>query len=85
MYDILCEFQSSFRGIHSTETCLNRLKDHIRVQMAKGNYTGMVLLNSQKAFDTVDHNILCNKLEAMGIGSLTDLDLISVKELRKSK
>ncbi len=37
--------------------------------MAKGNYTGMVLLDLQKVFDTVDHNILCSKLEAMGIGS----------------
>ncbi len=37
--------------------------------MAKGNYTGMVLLDLQKAFYTVDQNILCNKLEAMGIGS----------------
>ncbi len=33
-----------------------------------GRYTGMVLLDLQKAFDTVDHTILCNKLEAMGIG-----------------
>jgi len=48
---------------------LIHLTDHIRIQMAKGNYTGMVLLDLQKAFDTVDHTILCNKLEAMGIGS----------------
>lgn len=67
--NILYKFQSGFRGVYSTETCLIHLTDHIRIQMAKGNYTGMVLLDLQKAFDTVDHTILCNKLEAMGIGS----------------
>ena len=68
--NILYNFQSGFRGTFSTDTCLIHLTDHIRVQMSQGNYTGMVLLDLQKAFDTVDHVILCKKLKAMGICSI---------------
>ena len=37
--------------------------------MSQGNYVGMILLDVRKAFDSVNHVILCKKLEAMGIRS----------------
>ena len=66
---MLYDFQSGFRGAFSTDTCLIHLTDYIRNQMSAGNYTGLVL-DLQKAFDTVDHVILCKKLWAMGITSV---------------
>jgi hypothetical protein len=45
------------------------LQDYVRKQTASGLYTGMILLDIQKAFDSVDHSILCRKLSAMGVQS----------------
>ena len=47
-----------FRQRFSTDTCLIHLSDYIRLQMDKGHLVGMVLLDLQKAFDTVDRGIL---------------------------
>ena len=66
---LLYEFQSGFRQRFSTDTCLMHLSDYIRLQMDKGHLVGMVLLDLQKAFDTVDHGILLMKLKAMGFSA----------------
>ena len=68
-HKLLYQFQSGFRGSYSTDTCLIHLQDHIRGQIASGKYTGMILLDIQKAFDSVDHQILCKKLSVLGIQS----------------
>lgn len=63
------QFQSGFRSSFSTDTCLIHLTDYIRLEMDKGNIVGMILLDLQKAFDTVDHTILHMKLQASGLGN----------------
>jgi hypothetical protein len=72
VYDYLCDhnliyqYQSGFRSSFSTDTALTYLCDKIRFNMDKGLYTGVILLDLQKAFDTVDHVILLRKLKAIG-------------------
>ena len=67
---LLFDFQSGFRSNFSTDSCLTYLTDYIKTQTSKGLYTEMLMLDLPKAFDTVDHNILCKKLKAMGIKSV---------------
>jgi len=59
--------QSGFRHSYSTDTCLVYLHDYIRTAWSKGEFVGMVLLDVQKAFDSVDHQMLCEKISLIGI------------------
>ena len=68
--NILYDFQSGFRSRYSTDTCLIHLFDYSKCNTSKGLFTGMLLLDIQKAFDTVDHEILCRKLDAIGVLSI---------------
>ena len=67
--NILYDLQSGFRKSYSTETCLSYLTDHLKAEIDQRNFCGMLLIDLQKAFDTVNHNILLYKLTAMGFKS----------------
>ena len=62
---LLYDFRSDFRPSFSTDTCLIHLSDFITKEWDDGNYTGVVVLDLQKAFDTVDHKIVLGKLRAI--------------------
>ena len=68
---LLHRFQSRFRKNYSTNTCLGHLTDKITTGFAKGLFTGMVLIDLLKAFDTIDHQILLKKMKYLGFSKST--------------
>ncbi len=60
----ICEdFKSGFRPSHSTETALIRVKNDLLLSCDHGCIFLLVLLDLIAAFNTIDHNILLNRLE----------------------
>ena len=65
-YKILYKFQSRFRKNHSTDFCLSYLTDKISKGFDSGLLTGIILIDLQKAFVTINHNILLLKMPLLG-------------------
>jgi len=58
------EFQSAYRTGHSTETAVVRLVNDIACSAAVGKVTVLLSLDISAAFDTLDHNILCQRAKS---------------------
>ena len=63
---ILFRFQSGFRKTFSIDLFLSYLSNKVATGFDSGVYTGMILIDLQKEFDMINHEIFTNKLEYSG-------------------
>ena len=64
---VLFSMQFGFRTGHSTDHALISLTETIKYSLDRNNFSCGLFIDLQKAFDTVNHNILLRKLEHYGI------------------
>ena len=60
--NLLCTSQSVYRPHHSTETLLLKTANNILLGLDKRHVSLLTLLDLSSAFDTIDHNILLDRL-----------------------
>ena len=65
--NLLTSCQSGFRSLHSTLTALIETTNNWSVNIDDGLLNGVVFIDLQTAFDTIDHSILVRKLRNYGI------------------
>lgn len=58
------KFQSAYKPYHSCETALTRIANDLLMAAERKNVTALVLLDLSAAFDTVDHQILKDRLQS---------------------
>ena len=82
---ILYRFQSEFKKHFSTHSRLSYLNNKIAAGFESGLHTGRILIDLQRALDTINHEILINKIEFLGFSKDVLLWFKSYLSYRKFK
>ena len=72
MHNCIYELQFGFRQKHSTNHALLSMTQEIRESIDKGSLAIGVFVDFQKAFDTVNHEILLRKMSHYGVRGVTN-------------
>ncbi|XP_057299399.1 uncharacterized protein LOC130630019 [Hydractinia symbiolongicarpus] len=70
-HKLLSEHQFGYRRRRSTELATMLLADSIRKEVDNGNLVGVLYIDLSKAFDTLNHPALLEKLSSCGINGTT--------------
>lgn len=66
---LFSSYQSGFRPAYSTLTALAKVTDDIITASDDGRITAMILLDYSKAFDKINHELFCAKLNYYGFST----------------
>ena len=66
---LLSNAQSGFRSNHSISSPLHNIQNYILKGIDDGCATVVIFIDLKKTFDTVNHDIVINKLKCYGLGS----------------